>query len=134
MNVAAAIIVRDTSAGVRILIAQRKSEASLEAGKWEFPGGKLEPLEHPEDCLRREIREELALEIEVDEIFDVASHIYQTASGPVHILLLCYLCRTTQADFKLLDVADARWVAVAELGDFEYAAADVATVAKLIAR
>ena len=115
-----------------MLVARRKLDTLLEPGKWEFPGGKLEPLEHPEACLVREIREELSLEIEVGEIFDVASHIYESAQGPVHILLLCYLCKTDQAEFKLLEVSDARWVEAAQLPDFDYAAADIATVKKLI--
>lgn len=136
INVASAIILRETPNGTRVLVARRKLDALLEPGKWEFPGGKLEPLEHPEACLVREIREELNLEIDVGEIFDVASHIYQSAQpsaqGPIHIILLCYLCRTEQEDFQLLDVSDARWVDSTELSSFEYAAADVATVAKLV--
>lgn len=129
--VTAAIILRETPEGTRVLIARRKLDTSLEPGKWEFPGGKLESQEHPEACLAREIREELALEIEVGEIFDVASHLYETPQGPVHILLLCYWARASSADFKLVDVLDARWVSPSELGDFDYAAADVATVDKL---
>ncbi len=132
INVASAIILRETPNGTRVLVARRKLDASLEPGKWEFPGGKLEPLEHPDACLIREIREELNLEIEVGEIFDVASHIYSSTQGPIHILLLCYLCRTEQEDFQLLDVSDARWVHSTELSSFDYAAADVATAAKLV--
>lgn len=131
INVTAAIILRETAEGTRVLIARRKLDTSLEAGKWEFPGGKLEPLEHPRVCLRREILEELALEVEVGEIFDLASHIYETPAGPVHILLMCFLCTASSPDFEILDVADARWISRDELGDFDFAAADVATVEKL---
>src|SRR3712207_4944430 len=60
----------------RILIAKRLASSKVEAGKWEFPGGKLELFESPEACLAREIREELSLEIEVGELFDVVSHVY----------------------------------------------------------
>ena len=129
--VTAAIIIRETHEGTRVLIARRKLDTSLEAGKWEFPGGKLEPLEHPDACLKREIREELDLEIEVGAIFDVVSHVYETPRGPIHILLLCYLATATMAEFKLKDVADARWVAAQDLAGFDFAAADVSLVAKL---
>lgn len=131
INVVSGIIVREMPEGTRVLIARRKLDTLLEPGKWEFPGGKLEEFEHPEAALAREIREELALEIEVGEIFDLASHIYETAKGPVHILLMCYLCRASSADFKMLEVSDARWVSIDQLDEFEYAAADIATVAKL---
>ena len=130
--VTAAIIVRETANGTRVLVARRKLDTSLEPGKWEFPGGKLEPLESPETCLAREIQEELALEIKVGAIFDVASHVYESPSGPVHILLLCYLCALVGSpEFKLVDVADAAWVSIDELLTYDYAAADVATVGKL---
>ena len=71
VNVTAAIILRETPEGTRVLLARRKLDTLLEPGKWEFPGGKLEPLEHPKACLKREISEELGLEIEVGEIFSV---------------------------------------------------------------
>jgi 8-oxo-dGTP diphosphatase len=131
INVTAAIILRETPKGTRVLIARRKLDTSLEAGKWEFPGGKLEPLEHPRDCLKREILEELALDIEVGDLFELTSHIYETAKGAVHILLMCYLCKAESADFKLVDVSDARWVACDELAAFDWAAADVSAVEKL---
>jgi 8-oxo-dGTP diphosphatase len=131
LNVTAAIILRETPDGTRVLIARRKFDTFLEPGKWEFPGGKLEPFEHPKACLKREIREELALEIEVGEIFDLASHVYETPTGPLQILLMIYLCTATSGDFKLIDVADARWIAPSELGNFEYAAADIAAVERL---
>lgn len=129
--VMSAIILRETPAGPRVLVAQRQLSAFLEPGKWEFPGGKLEPLEHPDACLAREIREELDLEISVGGIFDVASHVYETPKGPVHILLLFYLCSSETEQFKRVDVNDARWVSANELAAFDYAAADIATVAKL---
>jgi len=131
INVTSAIILRETDDGTRVLVARRKLDTLLEPGKWEFPGGKLEPFEHPQDCLKREIREELAMDIEVGDLFDLASHIYETGNGPVHILLMCYLCKTDSADFKKVDVLDARWVSHTELGSFDWAAADVATVEKL---
>ena len=135
--VAAAIILRNEPAApagttTKILIAQRKADASAEGGKWEFPGGKVDPFEHPEATVVREIKEELDLDITVDRIFDVASHVYDhPTKGPGQIILICYLCGADSADFKLLDVADAKWVTVHELDRFQFAEADIGTVAKL---
>jgi len=116
----------------RVLLAQRKSDATFEALKWEFPGGKLEAFEHPEDGIRREIQEELELDIRVERIFDVASHFYVKDSDRRHIILLCYLCRVDSTDFKTLDVEDARWVTTDELGSYDFAAADIPLVSRLI--
>lgn len=70
-----------------VLIARRTAGA-LE-GLWEFPGGKLERGESPEECLARELREELGLNVEIEDIFRVVYHVYP--HGPV--LLLAYRCR-----------------------------------------
>lgn len=136
--VAAAIILhedtseKDTLGKTKILIAQRKLDAAAGAGKWEFPGGKVDPFEHPEVTVVREIEEELDLKITVDRIFDVASHLYDhPTKGPGQIILLCYLCKAESLDFKLLDVADAKWITSRELDQFEFAEADISTVAKL---
>lgn len=115
----------------RVLLAQRKSDAKTEASKWEFPGGKLEAFEHPEDCIRREIQEELALDIRVERAFDVASHFYVSGADRRHIILLCYLCRADTLDFKTIDVQDARWVKSDELASYDFAAADVPLVSRL---
>lgn len=116
----------------RVLLAQRKSDATLEALKWEFPGGKLEAFEHPVDCIRREIQEELALDLRVERVFDVASHFYIKGEDRRHIILLCYLCRADTLEFTLVDVEDARWVTPDELGTYDFAAADIPLVSRLI--
>ena len=114
-----------------ILIARRKLNASNEAGKWEFPGGKVEYGEHPEDGLVREIREELNLEIKVERFLDLSSHV--TAAGPkiMHVVLLCYICRMIGGELKLLDALDARWVKKEELSQYDFATADIPLVASL---
>ncbi len=71
--VAAAAIMRSTPDGARVLLAQRPAGKPL-AGLWEFPGGKLEPGEPPEDCLIRELKEELAIDVRVDKPITFASH------------------------------------------------------------
>jgi len=110
----------------KILIAQRKKDAD-HGLKWEFPGGKLRFAEDPRDGLRREIKEELDMEIEVGDIFEAVSHIY----GERHILLLCYHCRYLGQRPAAKDCQDFRWVTPEEMNHYEFTAADVPVVRKL---
>jgi len=110
----------------QILIAQRNENVD-QALKWEFPGGKLEPGESPEQCLVREIREELGLTIHILKIFDVISHSY----GDRHIILLCYLCRLTGGSPQTLDCRDFKWVKAGELHSYDFAEADRPIVSSL---
>lgn len=125
----AAAIIHD---GQRFLIAQRQADSKLEAGKWEFPGGKVEFAEHPSACLAREIKEELNLEIEVESFYDLVSHIYDVPPVKAHIVILAYLARVTGGEMRLLEVADARWIERAELANHDFAAADIPLVERLL--
>lgn len=111
----------------KLLIAQRKADSHL-ALKWEFPGGKVEEGEHPEDCLKREIKEELAINIEVGDIFMVVSHKYESK----HILLLCYLCSYLEGEAAAKDCQDFRWVWPKELPAYDFAEADLPIVKRLV--
>jgi 8-oxo-dGTP diphosphatase len=124
---AAGIIRKDD----KILIAQRKSDSKLEPLKWEFPGGKIEFAEAPESCLVREIKEEMDFDIEVKGIFDVASHNYDKNGETHHVLLLCYLCNYLEGMPRPLECNDTRWVGKADIGQFEFAAADVPVMEKV---
>lgn len=119
-----AAVIRD---GDKVLLAQRKNGSHL-AGKWEFPGGKLEPGESPEACLARELREELGIRIEVQDIFKVVYHQYP--QGPV--LLLAYCASIEAGRPRPLDCQEVRWVAIGEVGGYELAPADVAVVTRLV--
>lgn len=110
----------------KILIAQRKSNAD-HGLKWEFPGGKLIFGEDPKEGLKREIIEELDMEIEVGEIFEVVSHLY----GERHILLLCYNCQYLGQKPSARDCQDFRWVTPAEMDQYDFTAADVPVVKRL---
>ena len=111
----------------RILIARRKAGKHL-AGYWEFPGGKLEENETPEDCLKREIREELGIEIRVQAYFmDIIFH-YPEKS----ICLLVYRAEYLSGEVALTDHDKAEWVAVNELEQYEFAPADKPIVVALI--
>lgn len=120
--VTAAIIYRSG----KILIT-RRPPGSRHAGQWEFPGGKLLPGEDPEFGLQREIREELDLPIDVEEIFEVVYHRYDW--GPV--LILSYLASPLSTTIRNLEVAEHRWVLPAELDDFPILSADQPIIRKL---
>ena len=111
-----------------ILIAKRKAHKS-NGGLWEFPGGKLEDGETPEACLRREILEELGLEISVEKIFHAVPYQYEH----IRILLLAYFCKFKTGELRLTDHDEIRWVKLCGLPDFEYSPADIPIVQKLTA-
>ncbi len=115
-DVTAAVIRRDDD---RLLIAQRKPEAML-GGLWEFPGGKCQPGESLPDCLRREIREELGLEIEVGRHLTTVRHSYTH----FHISLHVFECRHLDGQPQALDCADWRWARLADLGAFAFPVTD----------
>jgi len=113
-----------------VLLAQRRQDDPL-GGLWEFPGGKINPGESPEACLAREIEEELEMNIEVGEIFQVVSHVYP---GDKHILLLAYLCRHLLGEGKAKECQDFRWVSIDELQDYRMPQADWPIRDKLLNR
>ena len=110
----------------KILLAQRKPNSHL-GFQWEFPGGKMEKGESPEACLKRELQEELNIEVEVTDIFSVVSHRYSDKQ----ILLLAYLCIYQQGETIAKDCADFRWITIEELSSFSLAEADVPIAEKI---
>jgi 8-oxo-dGTP diphosphatase len=112
--------------GGKILITQRHSNAHL-GGLWEFPGGKRESGESFEDCLVREIREELGIEISVGELFEEISHDYPEET--VHLKF--FVCHLESGEPQTLGCAAFRWIRQSELGDFEFPAADARLLEKL---
>lgn len=122
--VTAAVLRRDG----RILITQRP-DGKRDAGMWEFPGGKLEENESPEEGLRRELREELGLEAAIGSIFAVVHHRYPWGA----VLILAYEGRPLSGNVRNLEVADHRWVLPRELSDHPLLSADRPIVEKLLA-
>ena len=110
----------------RILIARRK-KGWRHAGKWEFPGGKIEPGETPEECQRRELREELAIEAEVGEFICSSTYAYPHAT----IQLLVYRASHVSGEFTLHDHQEIRWVLPDELLQYEFPEADKPVVDRL---
>ena len=113
--------------GGKVLIAQREAGSHMEYC-WEFPGGKLEPGETPEECIVREIKEELDMEIEVLDIYKVVKFDYKEKD----ILLLCYLCKVAKGEGKAIECNDFRWVGREELVNYEFVPADLPIVEKLM--
>ncbi len=111
----------------RILITQRPTN-KLFPLKWEFPGGKIEPGETPEQCLIREVREELDLDIEVVEPFITVDHRYPQ----FRISLLTFWCKIKGRKIKLLEHNAYRWVQVRELDSYDFVEADTTLVEKIM--
>jgi 8-oxo-dGTP diphosphatase len=115
VQVAAAIIVREG----RYLIARRRAGTHL-AGLWEFPGGKREAGESLADCLRREVREELGIEITEPVPFHTVRHDYPEKSVELHF----FRCTIKSGGGQPLGCDDLKWVTAKELTLFEFPPAD----------
>jgi len=94
----------------KILVTQRK-EGSHQGLLWEFPGGKVKEGEEPRGALRRELKEELDVEVEVGMLFESVYHPYPKFP----VLLLVYCCRIEKGVLKPLGCHDLRWVDIEEL-------------------
>ncbi len=110
----------------KLLITQRHARAHL-GGLWEFPGGKREPGETFEQCLVRELREELGVEVVVVELFETVEHAYPERT----VSLKFFLCSLLQGEPKPVDCAAVKWVSHAELAAHDFPAADAALLHKL---
>jgi len=122
IRVTAAILMKND----RVLVAQRRDTDKL-AGKWEFPGGKIEIHETPEQCLIREMKEEFDIEVSIGDFFGASMYRYET--GP--ILLLAYHTTWKGGCFSLNAHAAIRWLPLSQMQDIEFAPADMALVGKL---
>src|SRR5579862_1656909 len=122
VEVSAALIFRQG----KILITQRHAGAHL-GGLWEFPGGKRKPEETFEQCLARELDEELGVKVPVGELFETISHRYAEKT----VLLKFFVCHLPDGEPQPLGCAALRWIGKTELDDFEFPAADARLLKKL---
>ena len=121
-QVTAAVIIKDNS----VLIAQRAGDDKL-GGKWELPGGKIELGETPQECLKREIKEELDVEINVLNFFAESIYTYQSGT----IKLMAYWCKWISGDLTLKVHSKIVWANQSELNLYDFAPADIPLVKKL---
>jgi 8-oxo-dGTP diphosphatase len=120
IDVTCAIIVDDTG---RVLTTQRSSAMSLPL-KWEFPGGKIEPSESTEECLIREIKEELGIVIEIGTALQPNNHAYPA----IVIKLIPFICKHISGKINLAEHSNYKWLNRNELLDLDWAEADVPIV------
>jgi mutator protein MutT len=122
IRVTAAILVKDG----KVVIAKRKPEDTL-AGKWEFPGGKIEIDETPEQCLKREMKEEFDIDVFVGEYLGSSTHHYDHMS----IELMAYRAYWEGGEIHLKDHDDVKWISLEQLSEFDFSSADLIFVDKL---
>ncbi len=89
-------------------------------GWWEIPGGKIEPEETPEQCIVREIREELATKIKAEHEIGIVDYDYPA----FHLTMHCILCSIVEGELKLLEHEDARWLTKEKLNSVNWLPAD----------
>ena len=94
---------------------------------WEFPGGKIDAGETPEEALCREIKEELDTEIAVGELFTTIDYDYPT----FHITMHCYLCTIENGSLTLLEHEAAKWLSLDQLDSVTWLPADLLVIAEL---
>jgi 8-oxo-dGTP diphosphatase len=112
----------------RVLIAQRPQGKSM-AGLWEFPGGKIEPGERPEQCLIRELKEELGIAVKEECLAPLtfASHSYPD----FHLLMPLYVCRRWKGMVAAQENQTLKWVRPAELKNYPMPPADEPLISHL---
>jgi len=117
-----AAIIRD---GERIFATQR-GHGDFKGG-WEFPGGKIEPGETPQEAIAREVREELNTEIAVGDRVDTIEYDYPT----FHLSMECFWATVVSGELVLTEHTDAKWLTKEELGSVEWLPADIGLIEKL---
>lgn len=127
VKVVAAVIKAANKNGEPIIFATQRGYGEFKDG-WEFPGGKIEPGETPQEALKREIREELDTEIKVGELIDTIEYDYPG----FHLSMDCFWCEVIKGDLVLKEAEDAKWLTKDELDKVEWLPADLALIGKLV--
>ena len=123
VRVVAAVIKAINESGEPIIFATQRGYGEFKDG-WEFPGGKIEPGETPQEAIRREIMEELDTEITVGERIDTIEYDYPE----FHLSMDCFWCEIVNGDLVLKEHEAARWLTKDQLGDVAWLPADRAII------
>lgn len=123
INVVGAVLTR----GQTILAARRSSTMSL-PDMWEFPGGKIEANESPEQALLRELDEELLCSAEIGALVETTEHEYDFGV----VVLTTYYCSLVGEEPRLTEHSEIRWVQAAELDQLDWAPADIPAVVRVM--
>lgn len=126
IRVVAAIIKAINDFGEQIIFATQRGYGDFKGG-WEFPGGKIEEGETPQEALVREIKEELETEIVVGELIDTIEYDYPT----FHLSMDCFWAEIVSGDLVLKEHEAAKWLACEELDSVEWLPADITLIEKI---
>ncbi|MCR4653473.1 MAG: (deoxy)nucleoside triphosphate pyrophosphohydrolase [Eubacterium sp.] len=126
IRVVAAVIKTWNEEGTPLIFATQRGYGEYKDG-WEFPGGKIEPGESPQEALRREIKEELETEISVGELIDTIEYDYPN----FHLSMDCFWCEITKGNLVLKEHEAARWLTKEQLDEVDWLPADITLIGKI---
>ena len=126
IRVVAAVIRSKNKDGESMIFATQRGYGELKDG-WEFPGGKIEPGETPQQALKREIREELDTEIIVGELIDTIEYDYPA----FHLSMDCFWCQVLEGNLTLKEAEAAEWLTKEQLDSVAWLPADVTLIEKI---
>ena len=126
VKVVAAIIKAVNVNGETIIFATQRGYGDFKGG-WEFPGGKIESGETPQEALKREIIEELDTEVSVGELMDTVEYDYPQ----FHLSMDCFWCQIVRGNLVLKEHEAARWLTKDELNNVEWLPADITLIEKI---
>ena len=126
VRVVAAIIMAVNEQGENMIFATQRGYGEFKDG-WEFPGGKIEDGETPQEALKREIREELDTEIAVGELFDTVEYDYPA----FHLSMDCFWCTIVSGELVLKEHEAARWLTKEQLREVGWLPADISLVDRI---
>lgn len=126
IRVVAAVIRAVNGDGKQMIFATQRGYGEFRGG-WEFPGGKIEDGETPQEALKREIIEELETEIKVGDLIDTIEYDYPN----FHLLMDCFWCEIVSGELKLKEHENAKWLTKEHLDEVEWLPADVILIDKI---